>query len=345
MRAFPTILCPSCGGVLPIDSDEIELGCPSCGAVFLRSGAYLDLLQRQTTLTSDHYSEQWSGKTGFLEFVRKNPSAKKVMPAAKLGWDALFAEIRARAGSQAVSVYDAACGFGGLANELINEFTCARLNYVGADIHEELPTISDLIPAFNQCGVLIRWDISRPLPVAEKFDYVLCRASLHHTPDPALGFSSLCSALKPGGTIAVSVYNKKGICREASDDALRELVSSMSNQDAFNTCRQLTLFGQALQKVLEKVVISEDLPLLGIKSGEYKVQDLIYYHFLKCFFNAEYGEEYSTLVNFDWYHPPYAYRYHFDEIAQWFRSNEIEIVESTSIDVQHYVVGRKKKAN
>ena len=63
---------------------------------------------------------------------------------------------------------------------------------------------------------------------------------------------------------------------------------------------------------------------------------------MKCFFNSEMGDQYSTLVNYDWYHPPFAYRYTIDEIKPWFDENNIEIEEVTSIDVQHYLRGVKK---
>ena len=43
--------------------------------------------------------------------------------------------------------------------------------------------------------------------------------------------------------------------------------------------------------------------MFGIPAGEHKVQTLFYNHFLKCFFNPVFGDEYSTLVNYDWYHP------------------------------------------
>ena len=32
-----------------------------------------------------------------------------------------------------------------------------------------------------------------------------------------------------------------------------------------------------------------------------------------------------AIVNFDWYHPTYAYRYELEEIAAWFVENGIEI--------------------
>jgi len=315
--------------------------CAQCSFHALGSSNYIDLESKAQNGTADHYSMQWGEELDFLKFIQNKPSAKQVMPAARLGWDSLFLEIRNIASRERISVFDAACGFGGLANELICQEIIKNIIYVGADIHGSLNTIREGIPHFDECGVLVRWDISKPLPVDEKFDYVLCRASLHHTPDPRKSFSSLCAVLKPGGKIAISVYSKKGICREACDDSLREIISTLPTDQAFNVCKEFTLLGQALQRVKELVLVPQDLPLLGIRKGEYGVQELIYYHILKCFNNDEYGEKYSTLVNFDWYHPPYAYRFNIEDVLGWLVENNIELIEKKSIEVQHYVVGRK----
>jgi SAM-dependent methyltransferase len=297
-------------------------------------------MESQHNRTAGHYTLQWGGKLGFLEFIQNNPAAKSVTPASRLGWGTLFEEIRSQASQRTTLVYDAACGFGGIANELIDQSTAAHLNYVGADIHGALDVIARKIPQFARCGLLLRWDISAPLPVEERFDFVICRAALHHTPDPRAAFRSLCAALKRGGTIAISVYSKKSLCREASDDALRNIISKLPEEQAFEVCRQLTALGKALQAVSEKVVIAQDLPLLGVRKGEHAVQELVYYNLLKCFHNEQFGEQYSTLVNYDWYHPEFAYRYDRAEVEGWFKENGLAVLESQSIEVQHYVTGR-----
>jgi SAM-dependent methyltransferase len=344
---LPHVLCPNCAANLvpagvAVDSTESAVWrCAACGFVAPGNSTYVALESADGDSTSDHYSIQWGIELGFLDFIKTQPKAKSVMPAAQLGWDRLFREIRAEAAKRPVWVYDAACGFGGIANEIVDDSTRTYLRYVGADIHGSLPGIIDRIPALEDCGLLLRWDISNPLPLNQEFDFVMCRASLHHTPDPSKSFESICRALKPGGRIAISVYNKKGVCREACDDALRAIVSPMESGEAFEVCRQFTVLGQVLQQVAERVSIPEDLPLLGISKGEYGVQELVYYHLLKCFYNAEFGDERSTLVNFDWYHPPFAFRYSREEVEAWFERAGLRVVESVSIGVQHYFLAEK----
>lgn len=341
----PALRCPTCAGSLARSSVEPQgdrWRCARCGFDARGSATYAELTSAKGDATANHYSLQWGGKLGFLDFIQNSPAAKAATPGSRMGWPALFEEIRGRAQKGPVWVYDAACGFGGIADELINERTAEGLTYVGADIHSELEIVERKIAWFDRCGLLLRWDISTPLPVEEQFDYVICRAALHHTPDPRASFRSLCASLKPSGKIAISVYRKKSICREASDDALRAVISKLPEEQAFAVCRQFTVLGKALQAVTGKVRIDEDLPLLGIGKGEHAVQELIYYNLLKCFHNTEFGERYSTLVNYDWYHPEFAYRYELDEVKAWFDENGIDLVESQSIEVQHFLLGRKR---
>ncbi len=43
-----------------------------------------------------------------------------------------------------------------------------------------------------------------------KFDYLLCLGVLHHTSNPYLGFKNILKLLKPGGYVAIGLYNKFG---------------------------------------------------------------------------------------------------------------------------------------
>ncbi len=265
------------------------------------------------------------------------------MPAGQLGWPQLFQEIRERAsrGPEAVWVYDAACGFGGIANELITEQTKGHLRYLGADIHHSLPDILKELPLLEACGFLLRWDISEPLPVKQEFDYIICRAAIHHTPDPKATFYALVKKLKSGGRLAISAYRKKSMAREALDDCFRAHVVPLPTPEAYALARQFTMLGKALQDIKEKIHIGEELPVFGISRGDYSVQTLFYNYFLKCFYNPSFGEEYSTLVNFDWYHPPYAYRYDLAELTDWFKECKLKIVRTDAIEAQYFVMGEK----
>lgn len=285
--------------------------------------------------TATHYTKQWGSGLDFKSFIQANPEAAKAMPARQLPWQDLFDQIRQEARSREVRVYDAACGFGDILRALTAEPTPPRLHYVGADIHDSLGTIER--PSNAR---LLQADISRPIEGAGTFHYIVCRAAIHHTPDPAATYRALASMLKPGGTLAITAYAKKAPMREAVDDALRARVVPLSNDDAFTVANQFTRLGRDLQACDGVITIEQDLPFLGIKAGRYKVQEFVYKFFMKCWYNPAFSERHCDLVNFDWYHPPYAFRYEIEELRGWAAASGLQVVREKSLDAQHYVEAR-----
>ena len=283
-------------------------------------------------LTATHYTKQWGSDLNFQGFVEQNPEAAMVMPGRQLGWSDLFQEIRAKSESRRVSVFDAACGFGDVARRLLDDPAPNHLQYCGADIHNALSEIVAPISA-----KFLQWDITKKLPSGEIFDYIICRAALHHTPKPSETYEVLASQLAKGGTLAVSVYAKKAPMREAIDDAFREKIVQESNDEALKIARQFTLLGRDLQASNGTITIEADLPYLGIQAGTYPVQSFIYDYFIKCWHNSQFSTEHCDLVNFDWYHPPYAYRFDAEELKQMALTNGLTIRRCVSIKAQHYL--------
>ncbi len=339
------ILCPKCASYLNYAGNDVDIqknwSCSQCDFRTKGTEFYVNLFDCIEATTSEHYSLQWGEQINFFDFIQNRPEMKKITPSEQLGWPKIFAEIRELAEKQSMCVYDAACGWGGIALELITEKTKNQLTYIGADIHSNLASIPSKIQHFQECGKILQWDISNPVPVDTEFDYVLCRASMHITPDPRKTFASLCSKVKKGGKIAVSVYTKKSICRETLDDALQRVISKMPPDEGFEACKEFTILGKALQQIQGKVTIPCELPILGLKRGEYELHYLFYYNFLKCFYNKDFGEEKSTVVNFDYYHPPYLYRYDLEEMKEMFHDNGIRVDFTCSIEAQHYISGTK----
>lgn len=291
--------------------------------------------------TADHYALQWSDEIGFQNFARENVQAMQATPGKQMGWPRFFHEVRNRARGQEVRVYDAACGFGGLLDEFFADPIPEGLVYLGADIHGSLTNIR--LPQGARPGqiALLRWDIGERLPVAEPFDVVVCRASIHHTKEPHRTFDNLASVLLPGGRIAISAYARKGNLREAVDDGLRAAIGPLMPMEAMGVGRELALLGRALQCTGARVMLSEDLAWLGIKAGDYPLQEFIYDHLLKCWWNDKFGERYSTVVNYDWYHPTYAYRYTLDQLTAWFDRNKIQVTQTVSTSFQHFLDGTR----
>ena len=308
-------------------------------APYWRNGVLDFDLAGTKTATAEHYGLQWGKKVGFQEFTRVNAEAAAVMPGMQMGWRDLFTRIRDAADRQPLSVLDAGCGFGGVMDQLFRAPAPKHLIYVGADIHEGLHDIERPSGIAPEQIVFLRWDISDPVPFTAPFDAVICRATIHHTPDPPRTFASLASALGPDGLLAISVYAKKGRLRELVDDALRAQFGALPADQAFEAAREFTTLGRALREIKEKLSIPEDLPWLGIEAGTYNVQEFIYDHVVKCWHNGKFGDRFSDVVNFDWYHPPFAFRYELDELVAWFEKYGIAVSATKSIKAQHYIEG------
>jgi SAM-dependent methyltransferase len=170
------------------------------------------------------------------------------------------------------------------------------------------------------------------LPFREQmFDTIFAEGVLHHTPSTELALKSLVSILEPGGEILFYVYRKKGPIREFTDDYIRNIVSSLDPEEAWDMLRPLTRLGQALAELHTQVEVSEDIPYLGIRAGRYDVQRLIYWHFAKLFWNESFSFEENNHVMFDWYHPRYAHRQTEDEVRRWCNEAGLSIVH---FDVQ-----------
>lgn len=157
------------------------------------------------------------------------------------------------------------------------------------------------------------------------FDFVSSDQVIHHTPDAPRAFAELARLLRPGGHLAVYVYGVKAMLRELADTELRELTTRMSVEECMEFSEQITELGRELSRTGATVTLERGVPLLGIEPGEHDVQRLIYWTFLKCFWNDDFSEGLNALVNFDWYHPPYASRHTAAEVRGWCTEARLEI--------------------
>jgi SAM-dependent methyltransferase len=169
-------------------------------------------------------------------------------------------------------------------------------------------------------------DIMAPPFAPATFDFVIADQVIHHTPDCAGAFARLAELVAPGGQLAVYVYRRKGLLRELADDHVRERTTAMSFDECMEFSRQVTELGRELSRVGATIRLEQGIPLLGIPPGEHDVQRLVYWHFLKCWWNEEAGERQSVLTNFDWYHPVYASRHTEEEVRGWCAEAGLEVL-------------------
>ena len=181
----------------------------------------------------------------------------------------------------------------------------------------------------------------RNLPFAPgSFDYVSSDQVLHHTPDTFESLAAVRKLARDGGRVAAYVYRRKGPIREFADDFIRQHTTAMPADECMEFCRTITEFGRALTNVHAEVDVPDAIPLLGIEAGSQDVQRFIYWNVLKCFWNEEYDFELNVLVNFDWYHPKFAFRHTPDEVRGWFAALELELERLDVGDAGISAVGR-----
>jgi SAM-dependent methyltransferase/uncharacterized protein YbaR (Trm112 family) len=186
------------------------------------------------------------------------------------------------------------------------------------------------------------------LPFPEShFDIIFSGGVLHHTPDPAKAFASLCRHLRPGGLIGIFVYKTKPFLRELADREIKKITTEMTASDCEAFAAQMASLGRALQRITEPLVVDQDIPLLGIARGRYNVQKFIFDHFLKCYHNADLGLDHSVLANLDWYRPKQASHHEREEIASWFEGNGVRAVRFAELPgwehSSFFVSGRKPR--
>jgi len=171
----------------------------------------------------------------------------------------------------------------------------------------------------------VQGDILKLPFAAESFDFVSADQVIHHTPDAPRAFAELARRVRPGGHLATYVYVKKAMLREMADTEIRQLTTRMSVEECMEFSEQVTELGRELSSLGAKVTLERGVPLLGIEPGEHDVQRLIYWTFLKCFWNDDFSAQLNSLVNFDWYHPPYASRHTEEEVRGWCSEAGLEV--------------------
>lgn len=324
--------CPICQAGLTITDDSCRC---ERGHGFPVERGVANIMLRNTQ-TADHYSFQWGKELAFHKSLEEK--GDKILGATasyKLGWYTYLP----KALKSADSVLDVACGYGGVADIIKDaEF---KGEYIGFDINDTLADIKTERYAHLPNFRFLRADMTEDI-YRESFDIVVCRSAIMYAPDSRESFASIARAVKPGGQFIISAYVKKSPMREMSDDYFRSYFSKMGEREAFEALKEFTTFGKVLTELGVKVDIPEDMPILQIKKGAYDIQRLVYYHFLKCFYNEEWGFKNSTLVNFDWYHPEYSWRFTKEEVLEWYEENGFDILEYNQVPAQHFVAGRKR---
>jgi 2-polyprenyl-3-methyl-5-hydroxy-6-metoxy-1,4-benzoquinol methylase len=187
------LACPRCAGGLR------ALRCESCGVQYEAPGGIPDL-----RVPADGRTE------AVREFYARAPFPG-YPPRDSL--EALHARARrsdlARGLDEAIPgdarVLEMGCGTGQLSLFLAG----ADRRVVGADLNR--PSLELARDAAARYGVrnaqFVETDLRAPGLRRGAFDVVICSGVLHHTPDPRASFAAVARLARPGGVVAIGVYN------------------------------------------------------------------------------------------------------------------------------------------
>jgi SAM-dependent methyltransferase len=134
------------------------------------------------------------------------------------------------------------------------------------------------------------------------FDLAYSIGVLHHTPDPRAAFDRVAATVKPGGSLAIYVYDRYGMF---FSDLWRKITTRLPHR----LMMVMTLAAIPLYYVYR-------IPFLG------KILQTL----VPISMSPNWRERW--LDTFDWYTPPYQWKYLYPEIFRWFRENRF-----TDIDI------------
>jgi SAM-dependent methyltransferase/uncharacterized protein YbaR (Trm112 family) len=183
--------------------------------------------------------------------------------------------------------------------------------------------------AFNKthdlanCSVVQADLMDMPFP-DEFFDLIIADGVLHHTPNTEAAVRELYRKLRPGGQFFFYVYKKMGAARQFSDEHIRKEFSRLSPEACLEACRALTEMGRELSRLNATITLKRPIEVLGIPAGTHDVQRLVYYNFVKCFWNDAFDFETNNMINFDWYHPKDAWQHTTEEVTGWLKSLQLQ---------------------
>lgn len=203
--------------------------------------------------------------------------------------------------------------------------------YLGVDISDAIEVGKQRFEESGLPGDFLKVSLL-DLPVPDNsIDIIFSEGVLHHTDSTEKALIYLTKKLKKGGKFLFYVYIKKAPIREYTDDYVREYISNMNNDEAWETLMPLTKLGDELRKLNIEINVPEDVPCLGIKKGKIDIQRFFYWYICKMWTRPEVNLNEMNLVNFDWFRPLNCQRHTKEEIEIYCQKAGLKIEH---IDIQ-----------
>lgn len=221
-------------------------------------------------------------------------------------------------------ILDAGCGVGFSAILFFGHHLKSH-DYLGVDISSAIEIAKQRFAEEGYSGDFLQTSLlDIPIP-DESVDLIFSEGVLHHTDCTEESIKYLATKLKQGGRILFYVYAKKAVIREFSDDYIRDALSSMTDEEAWEALKPLTELGIELGKIDVQIDVPKDIPFLGIKKGTQSLQRFFYWNICKLFYRPDFVSEEMNHINFDWFRPLNCHRHTKEEVFNYCHNAELLI--------------------
>lgn len=238
-------------------------------------------------------------------------------------------------------IMDAGCG-SGYSGMIFWGDRIKEHKFLGVDISEAVEVAKSRFEEAGYPGEFLKVSVL-DLPVPDNsIDIIFSEGVLHHTDSTEKSLIYLTSKLKKDGRFLFYVYIKKAPIREFTDDHIRQSISGMNNDEAWEALMPLTKLGKALTDLNTEIDIPEDIPYLGIKKGKIDIQRFFYWNICKMWVRPEVNLNEMNLVNFDWFRPLNCQRHTPEEVRNFCSNAGLEIEHFDVQEAGITVVGVKK---
>ena len=219
-------------------------------------------------------------------------------------------------GKQRKRILDAGCGSGGSGLLLFGDYL-RQHDYTGVDISDAVDVARVRFAERNLPANFMKYDLMQLPEELGNFDVIFSEGVLHHTDSVGSAIAQLTKRLAVGGIFMFYVYLKKAPVREFTDDLVREAISGMTNDEAWQALEPLTKLGKILGDLNIEIDIQESIPFLGIERGKINLQRLFYYKICKAYYRPDYTIDEMNHINFDWFRPRNCYRHSPEEVSKF----------------------------
>jgi|NOAtaT_6_FD_contig_21_10732841_length_1014_multi_5_in_0_out_0_1 arsenite methyltransferase len=238
-------------------------------------------------------------------------------------------------------ILDAGCGACFSAVLLFGEHL-KNHDYLGVDISTAMQVAKQRFKERGYPGDFLQASLmDLPFIPDESIDLVFSEGVLMCTDSTQAAIKYLSTKLKKGGRFLFYVYAKKAVVREFTDDYVRQELSKLSDEDAWEALKPLTKLGIALGELDVEINVPEDIPLLGIKKGKLDLQRFFYWNICKAYYRPEFSLEEMNHINFDWFRPLNCDRHTPEEIEQYCKDASLSIEHIDIQDAGITVVAQK----